>query len=807
MRLGPPAARACGLAFLTAAVTLFLQVLVHRVISAKLLNNFAFVVISLTMLGFALSGVLLTRLLPRMLARFDDALSLCSSLLVVTSLGAATSFYHADIGQFATSRLDFVLLFLKTMPHAMSFALPFTFCGLILGTLLSAPALPARRIYFYDLAGSGIGAFAVIPAIGQIGVENSLLLACVVTLSGALFLVPPRALPARGMAVAAALAVGFCAISRSTVFDLRYPSGTMLSSIRGFGSPYGIEAVLWDPMARIEVSRVPSPVEQMNYPSLIGGNRSFHARFRRLLTQNNYAFTYAVDYDGRRESLRGIEETVYSAAYHASSVAGPNVAVVGVGGGFDVLTALNFDAQKITGVEINAATHALWTDRYRDYFRHWVQDPRVRLVLAEGRHFLSTKDERYDVLQLSGVDSYSGTAAAAHVFSENYLYTAEAFDLYLSRLTENGILNMMRLEHVPPRGMLRALVTATAALRRAGVPRPAEHVVMLTAKPIPNFTALLVKKTAFTRDELRRLEQWAGSNPYLSVSAAPGATPARSAYEQFLGLGDQRREKAFVALYPWDIWPAEDDRPFFFRHSFWWHVFSDDPLISASVPTMEYSLIILLCVIGVATLLCVSLPLRLLARREPSTPLTARYGLFFAATGLGYLAIEVALLQRFGLFLGHPNYALSVVLASLLLASGLGSLFSERIVRTLGSLRFVAYALSGLVLAERTFVFPHLLALGGLPFALRVTLVFALIVPVGLCLGAFLPTALERLKLSAPAYVPWAWGMNGVFSVLAPVLSVAVSMTWGINALLIAALPVYLLASFSLPDAEAPLTP
>ncbi len=167
--------------------------------------------------------------------------------------------------------------------------------------------------------------------------------------------------------------------------------------------------------------------------------------------------------------------------------------------------------------------------------------------------------------------------------------------------------------------------------------------------------------------------------------------------------------------------------------------------------------------------------------------------------GIGYLAIEIALLQKFGLFLGHPNYALSVVLASLLLTSGLGSLFSGTIIKALREVRFVSYTLAALILLEYGLVFPRLLAMIVLPFWVRTLIVCVLVAPIGLCLGTFVPSALEGLKSTAPAFVPWAWGINGIFSVLAPVLSVGFSMTWGINALLLAAIPIYLLVGWVLP--------
>ncbi len=199
---------------------------------------------------------------------------------------------------------------------------------------------------------------------------------------------------------------------------------------------------------------------------------------------------------------------------------------------------------------------------------------------------------------------------------------------------------------------------------------------------------------------------------------------------------------------------------------------------------------------------CIYLPLHFFASKSLRVQNAWRYAVFFAGTGLAYLAIEIALLQKFGLFLGHPNYSLSVVLAALLLATGLGSLFSEKVIRLCGKIRFVTYVLACLLLAEYALVFPHLLGFIGAPFWVRVLMVFGLVLPVGICLGVFVPTALEQIKSVAPSFVPWAWGINWIFSVLAPVLSIALSITWGINALLLAAIPVYLAVGFSLPSTK-----
>jgi spermidine synthase len=794
-------ARASALAFLTAAATLSLQVLVHRMVSAKLLNNYAFLMISLTMLGFAVSGVILSFWQRGLLERLEDAITVCAALFAIGVVGASLAFYRAEVvAQFALTRLGFAIALLRWMPFVLLFALPFACCGLILGALLARPDLSARRVYAADLIGSAVGALVVVPAISGVGVEWSALGAGFLLLLGSLVLARPTSRLAWVAAGGAGLVLLLPVVAFERVFDVYYPEGSILAATRDPRSGVVLEHVAWDPLARVEVSRIPPPdPRQVLCPPLLGSNRDFLSRVRRMITLNNYSYGYAVDYDGVRGSLTGIEETIYSAGYYATSTPAPRALVIGVGGGFDVLAGLYAGASEVTAVEVNAATVEILTRTYRDYFRKWVEDPRVRVVQAEGRSFLESTDRRFDLIQLSGVDSYSGTPGAAHVFSENYLYTAEAFDLYLSRLAEEGILHMVRLEYPQPREMLRALTTAVGALRRAGVERPADHVLALTATS-GNITSLLVKRTPFRAPEQARLEAWAGGSPFFHVSAGPGLNESRAnAYQTFLSLGDPQREREFIDHYPYDISPTGDDRPFFFRYSSWRHLLRSDAPIEVDPPVLEYSLLIMLGVVGLAAGVCVALPLRHLARRGLASPGAGRYGLFFAGTALGYLAIEVALLQRFGLFLGHPNYALSVVLAALLFTTGIGSLYSGPVVRGLRGVRGVSCTLAGVILVEHFLLTPRLPGLMTLPFGLRAAMVALLVAPVGVCLGTFLPTALEQLKQAAPAFVPWAWGINGVVSVLAPVLAVAVSVTFGISALLLSAIPVYLVVGWSLP--------
>ena len=798
--------RAAALAFLAAFSTLFAQVAVHRIVSAKMLNNYAFFVLSLTMLGFAASG---TWLALRGQERPDwrsDRLSFGAALFGLGLVVATALFYPAPSVEDwnASSRLELALGFLSCVPFALLYSAAFAGSGLILGVLLSAPDLDARRVYFVDLVGSAAGAFAVIPAVSLLGAERAAMVAGLLLLSGVAWLAAPVRPQTRLLCGLSALALLVACVAPEAVFRLRYPRESPLG-LTQLGDPrYVLEHVAWDPIARIEVSRTAAPdPDGSRWPALFGPDREMLSRFRLLITQNNNAYTYAPDYDGEPATLRGLQQTIYAAAYEASEKKRPRVLAIGVGGGIDILTALSYDASAITGVEVNGATLEILRRTYGDHFRPWVGDPRVTLVHDDGRHHLASRPERYDVLQLSGVDSVSGTPGAAHVFSENYLYTAEALDLYLSRLDGDGVLAVMRPEYVPPRDMLRLLLTVVEALERAGRARPADHVIVVVARN-GELVSVLVKLRPFSADEVRRAGLWATRNPYLTFAAAPGFVPAKpNLYHSFLSLAGPRERASALVRYPYDVRPVTDDRPFFFRTTYWSHLWpgrGPDP----GPPALEIGLLSLLLVCGAASFAFVLLPLRALRRRGASG--AGKPGVYFTCIGLGYMAVEMALIQKFGLLLGHPNYALSVVLASLLFATGIGALFSQAIVRGLGGkVRYVGYALAGVLLAELLLAFPHLHGWIVLPMALRTLIVTALVAPVGLLLGVYFPTGLERLKRTAPAFVPWAWGLNGMASVVAPVLSVAVSVTFGVAFLVLSAIPIYLLAGLAaLDEAAAP---
>jgi hypothetical protein len=781
--------RGAWVSFFTAFTTLAAQVLVCRIISAKLFNNYAFLVISLTMLGFALSGVILT-FNPSLMKRLRKNIHVMAWFFTLTLLGGTALFYRLPIslGTYHDN-VSYVLEFLRFFWLACLFVLPFSCCGLILGILLTHPRLPTRKIYGFDLAGSSIGALLVVVAIIFAGVEKSLLILCGLFLLGLNINFPIRS--KLNLAVLTVIVTGMAVLymNSSEAFRMKAPKLTRLDFLDS-------EYVQWDPIARMVVSNMDlltlDPKKFDLDFSMLGSDKKFYGHIKKFFSQNNNAGTWAFYYNGDKSSLKGIEKTLYWGAYRATSVPSPKVLVIGMGAGMDILTALHANAHDVTGVEINGATHNILRNVYREYFKHWVDDPRVRMVHDEGRHYLSKVREKYDVIEVTGVDSYSGTIASANIFSENYLYTKEAIKLYYKKLTDNGVAHIIRLEYPdPPREMVRMLATAMEALREEGIDDPSQHIVMFANTWLTG-ASMLIKKKPFTSADIQNLTDWTSSNPNFKIASTTDFNHTwKSVYHDFLELKDKQKEDAFISQYPVDIRPVDDDRPFFFRYTRWGDLFKRGPL----VPVFELNIVVLLLILSLICAGCIMLPLQRLAGSVMGETQKERYILIFSCLGVGYFFIEIAFIQKLGLFLGHPNYAISVVLSGLLLATGIGSMYAKDTVKRFKNIGNVTLVLSMLVLAEALFILPNLKFLIQLDMVIKWILAGVVLFPVGFLLGVYLPESIEQLKKVYPSYVPWAWGINGIFSVLAPVAAVGLSVTFGFKFLFICSVPFYLIAS------------
>jgi hypothetical protein len=483
---------------------------------------------------------------------------------------------------------------------------------------------------------------------------------------------------------------------------------------------------------------------------------------------------------------------------------GAKTLIIGPGGGWDVSRALASGSKDITGVEINPIiATTIMRERLPGYSQRLYFRPEVHIFVEDGRAFVRRSPERYQILQATLVDTWASTAAGAFALSENNLYTTDAFRDYLTHLTDDGLMAFTRWGFVPPRESLRAVALAQRALAELGENDAARH-VMVVREDVGKLQGwgaqdtILVSRKPFPDGDIATVLNSLGpaSMEAVYVPGTDRATPFRD-------LLLSRNPDTFFKNYTFDVRPVSDDRPFFFftvqpRDLFRYFVSgsheSEDYKINKALPLLFG----LVAVSILATLIILSLPPLVLGNRLPREPGSLKALLYFLSIGAGYILIQVALIQKFVLFLGHPTYALTVIIFSMLVFSGLGSLVSKKVVgdsdRRL-QLILVAIALLVAVLA---FVVTPITGGGvGLPFAAKVLISVLLIAPPAFAMGMPFPTGLGRMEKVMPAAVRWAWSINAASSVLGSAGAIFLAIYLGLQTTLMIGGVLYLCALLS----------
>jgi hypothetical protein len=431
--------------------------------------------------------------------------------------------------------------------------------------------------------------------------------------------------------------------------------------------------------------------------------------------------------------------------------------------------------------------------QFREYSGGIYSNPRVHIAIDDGRSFVRRANERYDVIQASLVDTWAATAAGAYTLTENTLYTVDAFDDYLDHLADNGMLTITRWVF----DGLRLVSLAQEACARRGW-RVDDRLMIVRYEKVATF---LFGRAPFTKAQVESVRS-AASRLGFEVLYAPGSAPppdgedvdgtSTSDYARLVTAPDR---DSFYAAYSADIRPTTDDRPFFFHTTK-----LKDQFGVAFGRSMLFGngLSALLTLLGIAAGLVVLFvvgPLALADRGVVHPPGWFAWLMYFSALGMGFMLIEVSVLQRFVLLLGHPVYSLTVTLFSLLLGTGLGAAWSRTFdERTLPQSAMVALGtVAAIALVVVVVVTPLVNWAIPLSRAWRIAVAIAALVPIGVVLGIPMPTGLRLVQRRDPDLVPWAWGLNGALSVLGATLAIFVAMNWGFGVTLVAAAVTYLL--------------
>ncbi len=752
--------RFLGVALVSLA-TLVLELTLTRLFSATMFYHFAFLAISLALFGSGASGVFLYVLRPRLdEARTARLLAIFSALFAAaTVVGLVVILKHplnpAAPGLGTLASLAWIY---------GAAALPFFFSGCVITLAITAWAPQISRLYLFDLAGAAFGCLLLVPTLGALGAIDTVLSVAVVALLGGLLLSGQRFL-----LPLVAVAVALVPLNRATGL-------LALSESKGL-SEQGILFSRWNSFSRVTVVQ-PEDAD------------------RQLIFIDSDAAT-VIYRDGSDPSRHPeLRDRVEGLAYHLGGR--DKVLIIGPGGGVDVVIARLHGASDVTAVELNplVARDVMSSEPFLSFSGRLYQQPGVRLEVDDGRSFLRRSRDQHDLIVATMVDTWAATAAGAFALSENNLYTVEAFSDYLERLAPDGILSMTRWHQSPPDQLLRLVSLGREVLRARGAPEPARHFVIVRGPhegmPLTSATVLL-KKSPFTPAEVERAEAFA-RRLGLELLYTPRTRPPNDL------------TRLITAADPADVWrsfesniaPPRDNSPFFFQ------TVRLEKLVSRRWSFGEWrrtnlGTVVLFGLVGITALLVAAFilgPLLLVRSRLKATPRRGRLAflLYFATLGAGFIVVEVVLLQKCVLFLGHPAYALTVVLFAILLFSGVGSFLSGRFRDDAlpRALRLSMLLVVGLIVATVLALSPLFYRLVHLDASWRVPITVLALAPLGLALGIPMPTGIRILAQRAPELIPWAWGVNGAASVLGSVGAIALAMVWGFDQALLVAGGLYL---------------
>ncbi|MGO9127097.1 MAG: spermidine synthase [Terriglobales bacterium] len=762
------AASSCGALLLELALT--------RLFSVVLFYHFAFLAISIALLGLGSGGVF-AYLGKQWLARFETR-----TLLVVLCAANALAVpavlelcLHVGVS-LELSRSNFARL---TAIYLVS-AVPFFLTGVGFSVLFARETDHIPRLYGADLAGGALACLLVVPLLNWLGGPNAVLFAgALAAAAGAVWAASPGARKLT-TALMIALLLLIAANRSGKLIDITKAKGKLRD-------PAWVEFARWNAISRVEVDRQGDA---------------------KAIVIDADASTYIMNADPRQWKGTEWEADLMSAPPALANVLRPRgeYAIIGPGGGVDVLRAVANGSPSVIGIEINSIiANTIMRGRYADYAFHLYERPEVHIHVGDGRSFIRNSKQSFDVVQMTLVDTWASTGAGAFALSENSLYTVEAFREYFEHLKPDGLVAITRWEFHQPREALRVVAVAMQALHELGVRDPARNFMVVSQGQLDEDgipVVVLAKKSAFTAKEEEavraHMRAYGGLVPIFLPSNLE--LPPKFEKTPFSALITGNDPYAFAQQYAYNVAPVRDNAPFFFFTLKLGQILGRRQGLEQGIDwkvNVGVAVLATVLVISVAAVLAFLIaPLALQGQRKHPSVVPLFY---FVAIGLGYILVEIAFIQRFVLFLGHPTYALTVVVFLLLLASGAGSLASRRWLGKTGR-SLLPLAVIACVILLYVFVLPGILnALVGLPFVAKLAVSTALLAPLGFAMGMPFPSGLRALAATQRGEakdnaVEWAWAVNAGSSVLGSVLAMVIAIQFGLNVTLACGAVAYLAA-------------
>lgn len=786
--------------FAVTLATLMYEILLTRIFSVTMWYHFAFVAVSVAIFGMTV-GAVIVYLAPHYFTeeRTKKHLALSSLLFGITTVFSFLSHLSIPFDPGVSIKsAPVVWLFSITLTYAV-LSVPFILSGITVCLALTRFSKCVSKLYAADLAGAAVGCIAVVVALIWVDGPTAVIVTAVIACLGAvLFAADAGELRLRRRALAWCL--GLALISCCLLFFYQRQHSLLRPMwVKGVVESPGVYEK-WNSFSRIYVDgdpTTPRPPFGWGLSSKCPPNIAIN---QLLLNIDASAGTVLTEYDGNPAALGYLKYDVTNIAHFIRPNA--DVLVIGAGGGRDILSALVFEQKSVTGIELNGDTLSALNERFGDFTGHLDRDPKVEFVNDEARSYIARSSRKYDIMQVSLIDTWAATAAGAFVLSENSLYTVEAWKLFLQRLKPNGVLTFSRWYFEGSPGVLYRLTSlASQSLIELGIQKPREHMLIVLHR-LPSHGpgspdgvgTMLVSAEPLSTADVAGIERVARSMDF-EVVLSPNA--ALDTVFETIAEGDDL--KAFTGSYPINIAPTTDDSPFFFNMLRLRDAFRPDTW-AGGLPFNTVAVTVLgalLLIVTVLTLLAIVVPLVCTTNRSA---LKGSFSLFvfFVSIGLAFMLVEISQMQRLVVFLGHPTYGLTVVLFSLLISSGVGSMLTDRIAGADKPRAMIVFGALVLVLAAFGWLTPVVAdACQSMSTAARILVSVGMIFPIGILMGTAFPMGMKLAAGRASGLMPWLWGMNGATSVLASVLAVVIALTWSISTAFWTGLGFYVVATLS----------
>ena len=792
---------------LVSACALSYEILLTRLFSIIQWHHFAYMIISLALLGYGVSGTFLTLFRARLIRHFAQAFIINIVLFGISTLmcfliAQQVPFNAEEILWDRSQLLWLSLIYLVLM-------LPFFFVANAIGLALMARGESISRIYAADMTGAGLGSIAIIVLLYALLPNDILRFIAVAGLFAAfvagqelrlqkplfswlllLLCAVPLLLPGRWLELSVSPYKGLEQLLRI--------DGTHIVNTRS--SPLGLIQV-------VRSDKVP-----LRHAPGLSINATSEPPDQIAVFTDGDNMSVINKHENHGQALKFLYQFTNAAPYHLTQA--QRVLVIGAGTGADIFQARLYNVPAIDAVELNPQIIDLVTRDYAAYSGDPYALPGVTTHVVEARGFMSASRREYDVIQTSLLDAYGASSAGLYALNESYLYTVQALQESIRHLSSNGFLSITRWVKLPPRDSIKLFATAIEALQGLGVQQPGQQLLLLRGWQT---STLLIKKSPVTRLDIARLTQFCRERSF-DMAYYPGIQA--DAVNQFNILRQpyfydatmqllSANKTQYINDYKFNITPATDNKPYFFNF-FKWTLLPEllqlkgkGGMVLVEWGYMVMIATLVLAVIASAVLIVV--PLFFMQRGADTSPRHNRLLfslLYFFALGLAFLFVEIAFIQKFILFLHHPVFSVAVTLAAFLLFAGLGSAYSVTLQSRHGrriSLNAAVIGIVSLCLFYSVFsdaVFGMFLAL---PELLKFVLAIVFIAPLAFAMGMPFPLALSFLHQHQPGLVPWVWGVNGCASVLSAILASIIAVHFGFIVVILTAALLYLLAALVFP--------